>query len=245
MFGLIKKKASPLAFLKTLKTDFHSHLIPGIDDGVTSMEESLEIAKKFSDLGFEHIITTPHIYPGVYNNDPQIIKNGFEQVVNFYQKNDLNIKFSVAAEYYVDEVFLNNLKEDQELLTFGKNYLLLETAFHEPPMIFDEVIFLLKSRQITPIFAHPERYAYLQARPDMAGEFLKKGLVFQLNYLSLLGYYSERVRDVAIKFLKAGSYSFIGSDCHKPLQAELLSSPLPKKTLDLLSEASFLNPSLK
>jgi protein-tyrosine phosphatase len=245
MFEFFRKKQSPTSFLRSLKTDLHSHLIPGIDDGVDNLEESLEIARGFEDLGYQHLITTPHIYNGVYNNDASIIKKGYETVKDHYHKNGLKIKFSVAAEYFIDEIFLQMLHDEQELLTFGKNLLLVETAFFEPPLIFDEVIFMLKSRGISPVYAHPERYVYLQQKPSLAKHYIEKGLIFQLNFLSLSGFYSVRTQELAIEFLKAGYYSLIGSDCHKPIQLENLKIPIPAKTLELLSKSNFSNINLK
>ncbi len=245
MFGLFKKNHQPDPFLSSLKTDIHSHLIPGIDDGVKSLEESIKVARGFEDLGYGRIITTPHIYPGVYDNNPTIIRKGFEEVREFYKQEGLDIEISVAAEYFVDEHLLESLKSNQELMTFGNNLILLETGFYEPPMIFDEVIFLLRSRQITPVFAHPERYVYIQNKPELAKSYLEKGMLFQLNFLSLSGYYSGKAKNIAIDFLKSGYYSLIGSDCHKPLQLELLKAPLPKKVIELLSQHSFMNSGLE
>jgi len=195
-------------------------------------------------MGYQHLITTPHIYQGVYNNTVSIIKKGYEIVKDHYHKNGMNIKFSVAAEYFIDEVFLQMLKEEQELLTFGKNFLLVETAFFEPPFIFDEVIFLLKSRGINPVYAHPERYVYLQQKPSLAKQYLEKGLIFQLNFLSLSGFYAARAQELAMEFLKAGFYSLVGSDCHNSIQMSNLENPISAKALDLLFQTNFSNSKL-
>ncbi len=245
MFGLFKKNHQPDLFLSSLRTDIHSHLIPGIDDGVKSLEESIQIARGFKDLGYSRIITTPHIYPGVYDNNPAIIRTGLEKVQEFYKQEGLDIEISAAAEYFVDEHLLESLKSNKELMTFGNDLILLETGFYEPPMIFDEVIFLLRSRQITPVFAHPERYVYIQNKPELAKTYLEKGMLFQLNFLSLSGYYSGKTKNIALDFLKSGHYSLIGSDCHKPLQLELLKAALPKKVIDLLNQYSFMNSGLE
>ncbi len=241
MFGLFKKKISPAGFLSNLKTDLHSHLIPGIDDGVKTLEESTQIAMGFQDLGYQRIITTPHIYPGVYNNNTENILSGLELVKEAYKKNGLDIEIQAAAEYYVDEIFLNQIKEGKPLLTFGKNLILIETGFMEPSLAFDEVVFLLKSQGLNPVFAHPERYVYIHKNPAIAESYLEKGMIFQLNFLSLSGYYADKVRDTALDFLKKGYYGLIGSDCHKPNQFEALTKPLPSKTMDLLENSFFSN----
>ena len=126
-----RKKLDPLDFT-VLKTDMHSHLIPLIDDGSQSEEESIHIISELKNLGFSKIITTPHTMSDYYKNTPEIIKKGKIQVLKEIKRVNLEIEFDSASEYYVDYDFRQQIVKNS-LLTFGSKYLQL------PP--FDFLIF--------------------------------------------------------------------------------------------------------
>src|SRR5690606_2489169 len=113
--------------LSWLEVDMHSHLIPGIDDGSKTMEESLNLVKRLSDYGLRKIITTPHIMSEYYRNTPEIISMGLEDLRRAVKNEGVSIEIEAAAEYYMDEIFLEKIKNGEEILTFGDNYILVET----------------------------------------------------------------------------------------------------------------------
>lgn len=199
--------------LSILGTDLHSHLIPGIDDGSKNMEETLIMLKGFIKLGFKKVITTPHVMSDFYKNNPEIILGGLEKVRNAIKENDLNIEIEAAAEYYLDFHF-EELIEQQNVLTFGDNYVLFELSFmHEATRIKD-VIFNLQTAGYKPILAHVERYPYYFNEWEKIEDFKNRGCLMQLNINSLSGQYGPQVKKMAEQLIEKDWIDVIGSDCH-------------------------------
>ena len=154
-----KKPLNPIGF-DCLKTDMHSHLIPAIDDGSTSLEDSINMIKALNELGFQKIITTPHVMSDFYKNNPETILGGLELVRAELQKQNISVELEAAAEYYLDYEFEEKIKAGN-LLTFSDNYILVETSFIEAPPNFKELIFQLQVAGYKVILAHPERYPFM------------------------------------------------------------------------------------
>jgi len=212
--GLFKKKEEEV-FIPGLKVDMHSHLLPGIDDGVEDLEQSLQTIKELVDMGYETLITTPHVMGGVYNNDAALIIKKRDEVRTYAAEHGVKINLEASAEYFLDEVFMDLLKNDKDkLLPFGRNHILIETSFMYPSPYLDEAIFLLQASGFKPVLAHPERYIYLHEDWDRYCELHDKGLLFQLNLSSLTGYYSPMVRKIARKLIDTERVNFVGTDCH-------------------------------
>lgn len=220
------KKLDPLDFT-VLKTDMHSHLIPLIDDGSQSEKESIQIISELKNLGFSKIITTPHTMSDYYKNTPEIIKNGENQVLEELKRANLEIEFNSASEYYVDYDFRQQIVKNS-LLTFGSKYLLIEFPFVDEPRDIDDIIFQLQLSGYNVVLAHPERYLYYTNK-DLK-KFSEKGVLLQLNLLSITGYYSDQVRKNAENLIKDDLISFVGTDCHNMNQAiklrECFTNPL-------------------
>lgn len=227
-----------------LYTDVHSHLLPGIDDGVKTIEESLEVIKHFSGLGFKKLITTPHIMSDYYKNTPEIIREKLSEVKSAVLKAEIPIEIEAAAEYYLDENFYKKILDGGEILTFSDNYVLFETSFSVEPMLLKEVIFKLNSSGYIPVYAHPERYIYLHEKPQLLNELIDQGLLFQLNVLSLIGYYSRQVQKMAEQMIKRNAIAFLGSDCHNMLQASELKDAYTSKLAHKIDVSKLLNHSL-
>ena len=140
LFDRFKKKATTSVPYERLVVDLHSHLLPGIDDGVQTMEESLDLIRRVQQLGIKKIITTPHIYWGNYNNTAEIIRAKTTEVQHAIKVNQINIQFEATAEYFINEHFVELLQK-KELLTFGKNYILIETSHFQQPYNFQTILF--------------------------------------------------------------------------------------------------------
>ncbi|MDN3203866.1 tyrosine-protein phosphatase [Algoriphagus sediminis] len=229
LFDLFKKKTTEIEpfNLDWLEVDMHSHLIPGIDDGSKTTEESLELIGRLSSYGLRKIITTPHIMSEYYRNTPEIIKMGLEDLKKSVKNAGIDIEIEAAAEYYLDEIFLEKVKAGEEILTFGKNYILVETGFINRPQMLLETLFQLEMSGYTPIFAHPERYQYLLADKKLLEDLIDRRLLFQVNLLSLTGFYSKPVKDFAERLIERGVVKFFGTDCHNPRYLDMLET-LPK-----------------
>ena len=205
----------------------HSHLLPGIDDGVKSLEESYEVISQLAESGFTRFITTPHIMSDRYPNTPEIILNKLEEVRLFLKEKNVAVTIDAAAEYYLDESLMEKLEARVPLLTFGKNYLLFETNFLVEPFVLKDFIFKAASAGYKTILAHPERYAYMNL--EKAIDLRNRGVLLQINLPSLLGFYSRSIQKMAYQLIDNGLIDFLGTDCHTMNQARLASEAKKNK----------------
>lgn len=243
MFNFFKRKTNTPPPLIT--TDIHSHLIPGVDDGVTSFEDAITLIKKFADAGYEKIITTPHIMHDFYNNSESDLTHIYNNLVLRIKKENIEINFGLAAEYYLDDHLMSRINDKNEnFLTFGDNYILFETSFMNMPFQLSEFIFKAKSRGLKPVLAHPERYMYLMNDEKLLTELVNKEVLFQLNLNSLTGYYSKQVKKFAQKLIDEKLIHFAGSDCHNELHFNNLLSSRESKYYSKLADLPLLNYSI-
>lgn len=229
----------------TLKVDMHSHLIPGIDDGVQTLEESLTLIKMLKAMGYEKCITTPHIMSEGYQNNPEVITTGLAHVRNFLKDHEIDFPVDAAAEYLVDHQFMDKIEKGDLLLINGK-YILMELPFMNRPPNLDEVIFELNLRRLKPILAHPERYMYMHDSGLKQYEDLKnKEVLFQLNITSLTGYYSPAMEKMSKQLVQAGMVDFLGTDIHNEQHLQNLQKSLQDSyVVHLLESTSFKNAEL-
>ncbi len=206
----------PIEYQKSpITVDIHSHLLPGIDDGSADISQSIELIKIFEKMGYQKLITTPHVMGDFYRNTPEIIRAKLAELKIALQENQIQVEIEAAAEYYFDEWLIQKIEKEQEILTFGDNYLLFETAFMDMPKQFFAVIFEMQAQGIQPLFAHPERYHYLQNDFQLLTKIYEKGVKLQINLNSLNGYYGKGAKDLAERIIQLGWVSCLGSDCHK------------------------------
>jgi len=213
----------------------HSHLLAGLDDGVKSYDEALQLIQNFHRLGYKKIITTPHIMSDYYRNEPEQILAKLEELKQVLRDNEVPVIVEAAAEHYLDESLIAKIHEQKPLLTFGSNYLLFETNFFSEPFQLNEFIFNSITQGYKPVLAHPERYQYMSMKK---AEGLKdRGVLLQLNIPSLVGYYGKPVERMAVKLIDAGWIDMVGSDCHNMQQFNALEEAFKnknfKKALDL------------
>lgn len=204
------------------EVDIHSHLLPGIDDGVATLEEAEEIILNLIALGYRRIVTTPHVMSDAYRNTPEIINGKLAELKHYLQKKNIDIPITAAAEYYLDESLFRLVEGNQPILTFGEKYLLFETNFITEPLNLKEFIFLATTRGYRLILAHPERYLYLQNNLEKVQDLLDRGVSLQLNISSLTGYYSKPVQHMAFRLVDKGMIQWLGSDCHHLAQVDLI-----------------------
>jgi tyrosine-protein phosphatase YwqE len=242
MFSFLKK--SKTAATVPWAVDIHSHLLPGLDDGVKSIEESIYILKIFQRLGYKKIITTPHVMSDHYPNSNIDILTKLKLVKEAMRKNNMRIQLEAAAEYYLDEAFIDKISSKEELLTFGENYLLFETSFFNKPAFMEEAIFNMNAQGYQPVLAHPERYAYILNDLQLLKKLKNMNLLLQMNMLSLSGYYSKDVKQFSKKLLKSNLIDFIGSDCHNALQANEMANMLNRRNIEAFNLQKLLNRSL-
>ena len=220
IFSLFGKKKEKQKGPK-LKIDLHSHLIHGIDDGSKSMEESLNLLKGMEALGYEKVITTPHIMFDAYKNTPKIIYEGLVSLREAAKSEGIKVEIEAAAEYYLDEGFYDHLHSDKVLSINGK-YLLFETSYVSKPLQLEEMIFEIGAAGYTPLMAHPERYRYIKDLQKEYKRLKELGVMFQVNLNSIGGHYGKDAKRKADFLSSEGMIDFLGSDIHHKKQVETL-----------------------
>ncbi|WP_111709664.1 tyrosine-protein phosphatase [Lutibacter citreus] len=236
MFSLFKKNnVSITSLFSNDFIDIHSHLLPNIDDGAKSFEDSVSLIKTLHSFGVNNFVTTPHIMDGVWNNNPEIIQNKLFQLKDYLKTHNLaDIKIRAAAEYMLDSNF-EHLLDTEKLLTIKDNYLLIEMSYLNPPINLKDLLFKIQIKGYTPILAHPERYVFYHNNYNEYLKLKEAGCLFQLNLLSLSNYYGPDIKKVAIKLLKDGLINFVGTDTHSERHLKFLESINNKKLLKLIS----------
>ena len=201
------KSLKDLGYLKG-KTDRHSHILYGVDDGIRTLENSLAALSYMEEHGVSEIWCTPHIMEDVPNTTA-FLKERFAELQSAYNG---PVKLHLAAEYMLDNMFEKRFRA-QDLLTMENDVVLVETSTWTPPVNFYDVLEEIKSAGYRPMLAHPERYRYLK----QAGyEILKEmGIRFQMNLPSIVGFYGETANNKALWLLEKGYYDEVGSDCHR------------------------------
>ncbi|MEG1899902.1 MAG: CpsB/CapC family capsule biosynthesis tyrosine phosphatase [Bacteroidales bacterium] len=204
MFFEIKKRLSGSIFFNCA-TDYHSHILFGVDDGVKELSESLEILNYYESLEVKRVFFTPHINL-TYNNWP-LIEHNFNVLKNRYSG---TIELYLAAEYMLDSGFAMQI--EQGLKCIDDNMVLVESSYLNKSTSFDETLYKIATEGFTPIIAHPERYLFMNVKEY---DKLKNcDYLFQLNLLSLSGMYGSQVKRRALYLLERGMYNLIGSDMH-------------------------------
>ena len=240
LFSFFKKKTADLP-VQELRVDIHSHLIPGIDDGIQSVEEGLTILSEFEALGYEKVITTPHTMWGTYDNRPENILEGLSVMKKAAKEANIQLEIEAATEYYLDEHFMERIKRKDELLTFGKEYVLVETGFiNEPPELKDAP-FQLNLHGYKMVYAHSERYMYLFDNERLIEELLDRNIIFQLNAISLTGCYSKPIQKLAEKLIDMKAVQLVGTDCHNMGHIDLLKEVRKSKYWNKLLRLDLMN----
>jgi Capsular polysaccharide biosynthesis protein len=238
MFKLFQKRKSGREKFdfSLLRTDMHSHLLPGIDDGAATLEDSLFLIREMQALGYQKLITTPHIFWDMFRNTPEIIGEKLALVRNAMKEQGFDIELHAAAEYFLDEHVEDLLKRKQPLLTISGNKVLTEFSMMFPSLNTKDILFELQMQGYQPIIAHPERYVYLQEDPGFYQDLKDSGCLFQLNILSIGGYYGRAVKELAEYLLEKNYYDLIGTDLHHSRHLDALRhvelTPALKKILD-------------
>ena len=228
-----------------MAVDMHSHLIPNIDDGVKSVQDSIAILRKFQEMGFKKIITSPHVVSDGYNNSTETILKGRDIVREAIKENNLQIEFDAVAEYYLDDS-INEKIEKKDLLTFGKNYVLVELSYLTKTNNIHDLMYKLQIAGYRIILAHPERYPYYHEKDFKQFHTLKdRNVYFQINLMSLVGKYGKPAKAVAEKLIDENMVNFVGSDLHNEKSIETIQACLKEKYLEkILNYDRLLNKTL-
>lgn len=215
--------------------DCHSHILYGIDDGAKTIEDSIEILKNLSNIGFEEIILTPH-YKNAYHANNKIKQEKYEILKKKIKEENINLKLYLANEVRITSNILE-LIEKNEIKLLG-NYLFLELPFNTKIHNLERLIFELQTEDINIILVHPERYSYLTEK-DLK-QLIDLDIMFQINYESIIGFYGLKSKRRVKYLLKNRMVNFIGTDIHRSEQLnEKIFNKIKKKITKIIGEESF------
>ncbi|MCD0486873.1 histidinol phosphatase [Pedobacter sp. MC2016-14] len=217
MFSFFRKK-SKVYDIEWLGVDMHSHLLPGIDDGSPDTDTSVGFINGLKDLGFTKFLCTPHIFTELYPNTRETIEPALKKLKEGLKNANLAVTLGAGAEYMVDETF----KITDNLMALPGNYVLIEMSYlNESPNI-EQVIFDLHIKGYHVILAHPERYNFYHHDYKKFHRFKDMGVLFQLNLLSVMGYYGKEVKKTAEYLLEKKCYDLAATDLHHDKHLEVL-----------------------
>lgn len=231
MISIFQKKRYLADYLEG-STDFHNHILPGIDDGAATVEDSLDIIKEFGELGIKDFVATPHVMGEFYPNDPETIRKALSDLK---EKTPSDVSISASGEYMMDQFLIDQL-ENKDVLPLVDKKVLVEMSYFQPPINLNEILFKLQNSSFQPILAHPERYAFYHSKNlENYKELKERGCTFQLNMLSLSAHYGGQIQRIAYKLLEEEMIDFISSDAHKVAHLEKIKNiKLSKKQIQLL-----------
>lgn len=213
--------------------DWHCHILPGVDDGVRTMDEALGILSDYEDAGIKEVWLTPHIMEDVPNTTEKL-RERFRELSENYKG---GVTLHLAAENMLDNLFKERLEAD-DVLPIGRegNMLLVETSYFNSPMKFSETIEAIKAKGYFPLLAHPERYSYINTMSTYR-KLKEQGVLFQLNLMSLCGHYGPAAKEKAHKLLMEGMYDRYGSDLHRSQHLDVIRTmKLPQSRLDIINK---------
>lgn len=216
--------------------DFHSHILPNVDDGSTSIEETNKLIKEAMQVGFTEIISTSHYIQGYY----EFTCNERKEKLDIIQKeistkDSLNPKLHLGSEIYFSPEIIKLIEEKKASTINNTKYILFELPMNIKPLYVKEVVFNLIQNGYKPIIAHPERYCYVQKEIEYIEELSNMGVLFQANYGSIIGMYGNNAKKTLKKLLKKNLISFLGSDVHRVGQIYPLIPKILKKLNKLIS----------
>jgi len=244
MLSFFNSKKIEFNISSLLEVDMHSHILPGIDDGAKDVATSLQLIDGLIAMGYKELIASPHIMSDLYPNTEETITAAYHQLKAAMDQRGYTIPLSFAAEYLIDEAFEAKIAEGP-LLTFGNNYVLVETMFRDLPPNLTQALFELETHDYQPVLAHPERYHYLDKKFTALEPFKERNCLLQLNILSLTGYYGPKEKEMAEALLDAGMVDLLGTDLHHSRHLRNLQQfSVSKKIARQLEALSFKNKEL-
>lgn len=195
--------------------DIHSHILPNIDDGSRSIEETFNLIKEAEKAGFEAIISTSHYKENYYETDVPEREVWVKAILENLRTKNINTEIYLGNEIYFSENIINLLENRKASTINDTSYVLLELPKDEEPENLYDIIYEMIQNKLVPILAHPERYLYIQKEPELVYDLIEKGVLMQANYGSVIGQYGEKSKFIVTKLLENNMIHFLGSDAHR------------------------------
>lgn len=230
------KEATPEPLFFT--TDIHSHICPGIDDGASTPEDSVNLVREMADLGLQKMIVTPHVTEEVFPNNTETINKSAARLKKALKENGIDMRLQFSAEYRIDDLFFSYL-EKKTLRPLPNDYILVECPWISEPFGLEAFLKQLVARYgLKPILAHPERYPYYLDNHERYEHIRRSGVRFQINLLSLAGYYGRTIKQMGEHLLENRMVEFIGTDLHHHRHVECIRRYLASDDYRLLKAQS-------
>lgn len=229
--------------------DIHSHILPSIDDGATSIDETFNLIDEAKSAGFETIVLTPHYIEGHYESgiaEREMLTKSIEENLKTRQK-DINIY--LGNEVYISENIISLLQDGKASTINNTNYILFELPLNQEPMNLYNIIYEMMQHKLVPVLAHPERYTFIQKEPQLVYDLIQRGVLMQGNYGSIIGIYGEKAQIIIKKLLQNNMIHFLGSDVHRqntiyPKMPRILSELNSIISEEKIEEITNTNPNL-
>mgnify|MGYP006067348935 FL=1 len=196
--------------------DIHSHILPNIDDGARSIEETFNLIKEAQKAGFEAIISTSHYMENYYETDVPEREVWVKAICENLQTKNIETNLYLGNEIYFSDNIIELLEQRKASTINYTSYVLFELPLNAEPMNLYDVVYEMLQYKLVPILAHPERYSYVQKDPDLIYDLIEKGVLMQANYGSIIGQYGEKAQIIVRKFFENNMVHFLGSDVHRP-----------------------------
>lgn len=195
--------------------DFHSHILPNIDDGSRSIEETFNLIREAKNVGFDAIVTTSHYMEGYYETNVPEREVWLNAICENMQVKNIDMMLYLGNEIYMSENIIKLLEERKASTINDTSYVLFELPLNVEPFNLYDVIYELQQYKLVPILAHPERYSFVQKEPELIYDLVEKGVLMQANYGSVIGQYGKKAEMIVLKLLEGNMIHMFGSDVHR------------------------------
>ena len=195
--------------------DFHTHILPNIDDGSRSIDETFNLIKEAKVVGFDGIILTSHYIENFYETDVPERDVWVKAISENLGAKGIDTDLYLANEIYISENMMGLLEQQKASTINNSCYVLFELPLNEEPLNLYDVIYSLQENKLIPVLAHPERYSFIQKEPELIYDLIEKGCLMQANYGSIIGQYGVKAEYIVKKFLENNMIHFLGSDVHR------------------------------
>lgn len=233
LFSIFSRHKEPVELF--YDTDVHCHILPGVDHGAADLATSMELLRMEFDMGIRRVICTSHVTAGTFENTRESLTAAYNTLCAEVKKQGLPIELHVSAEYRIDDYFIQQYK-DNALLPMPGNWLLVENSFQQELLNLDDLLFELQIKDYNIVMAHPERYSYYGVKRERYEQLHNAGVKFQVNLLSLAGYFGGGARENALWLIKNNLVDMLGSDMHFAGHAEAIIKYLGSREWRKLSE---------
>lgn len=195
--------------------DLHSHILPNIDDGSRSIEETFNLIKEAKEVGFEGVVLTSHYMENYYETDMPEREVWVKAIKENLKAKNIDIDLYLGNEIYLSENIIELLEKRNATTLNNTSYVLFELPLNIEPMNLYDIVYEMMQYKLVPILAHPERYSFVQKEPELVYDLIQKGVLMQANYGSIIGQYGEKAKIIVKKLFESNMIHFLGSDVHR------------------------------